>query len=185
MIVVWGIALPLTAQRPTDATTQWSAASRRRAEDTVAARIESMRSAAGLSKLRRVRPSEADLQLVCTAAKTGKGVHDPAYGGLYTYVTGDLSAETERLRLVALGTSQGDKAGSRYEVYSDRNWPRYSVIVDLDRNSTPERPLYTVGVARRRSGLMEFWGPLSFDHPRKDANDWKEQVDPGCRSPRP
>jgi hypothetical protein len=123
VIVILGISLPLIAQRPADATTQWSAVSRRRSEDTVAAKLESMRSAAGLSRLRRVQPSTAELQLVCTEAKTGKDVHDPAYGGLYTYLTGDLSAETEALRVVALGTSEGDRVGSRYRVYSDRDCP--------------------------------------------------------------
>jgi hypothetical protein len=185
VIAVSGIVLSLAGQGSAPVTSQWTATSRHRAEDQVATKLELIRAASGLSKLRRVRPSLAEVQLVCTAARTENRVHDPALGGLETYETRDLSVETEALRVVALGTSQGTKDDPRYRVYSDRDWPHYSVVVELNGNSTPDSPLYTVGVARRQSGLMEFFGRSSFDNPKNDSIDWKKQVDPECRDERP
>ena len=184
-IAVWGILLSAAGQGPAPAIQPWTAKSRLQAEGQVAAKLDAMRAQAGLPKLRRVQPSVAEAQLVCTAARTENTVHDPAFGGLETYVTRDLSAETEPLRVIAFGTSEDAKGGSRYRVYSDKDWPRYSVVVELNRNSTSDSPLYTVGVARRQSTSMELLGHSSFDSPHQDSTDWRKQVDPGCRAERP
>jgi hypothetical protein len=66
--------------------------------------------------------------------------------------------------------------------FPKKDWPRYSVIVERNPNSTPENPAYTVGVARRPSALMEFFAPLFFDVPFKGMNEWKEKVAPECRN---
>ncbi len=184
-IAIWAILLSAAGQSPAPAGQPWTTKLRLQAEDRVAAKLDAMRAAAGLPKLRRVQPSVAEAQLVCTAARTEKPVHDPAFGGLETYVTRDLSAETEPLRIIAFGTSEDAQGGSRYRVYSDKDWPRYSVVVELNRNSTSDSSLYTVGVARRQSTLMEFLGRSTFDSPHQDSTDWRTQVDPACRTERP
>jgi hypothetical protein len=184
-LIISGIVLSSAAQIPAPVTSQWSAESRRQAENLVAAKLESMRAAAKLSKLHRVRPSVAEVQLVCTAARTGNQAYDPAFGGLETYVTGDLSAEAEELKVIAFGTSRNTEGESRSRVYSDKDWSHFSVIVELNGRSTPDSPLYTVGIARRQSAWMEFLGSLTFDHPIKDKIDWKNQVDPACRAENP
>lgn len=178
-------ATSLAAQTNEFARSQLTPAAQRRAEDQVAAQLERIRSSAKLPKLKRVKPSVVDLQLVCTAARTGKKMHDPRLGGLETYVTRDLSAETEPLRLVALGTSQPAEGGPRYPVYSDKTWNRYSITVQLDRSSKPDEPVYTVGVIRRPSAFEEWIAPITYDNPIHDPKGWKEQVDPACSDLRP
>jgi hypothetical protein len=102
-------------------------------------------------------------------------------------LTHDLSAETESLKIVALGTrgcespEQCPVGETRYREYPDK-WHRYSVIVELDANSKPDDPVYTIGVARRPSTLMEFFAPLGFDNPFAGTK-WKRQVAPECRNP--
>jgi hypothetical protein len=184
-IGISGLIWSLSGQGPVPEQSQWTVASRHRAEDQVAAKLESMRTVSRLPKLRRMPPSVAEVQLVCTAARTGTKAHDPASGNLWTYETRNLSAETEALRLVAFGTSQEAKGASRYKVYSDTDWPHYSVVVQFNRGSTQDTPLYTVGVARLQSPLMEFLGRSSFDDPTSDSTDWKKQIDPECRAERP
>jgi hypothetical protein len=92
-------------------------------------------------------------------------------GGLETYATDDLSAETEPLKELTVGRS-----------YPAKEWPRYSVIVELSANSTLEHPEYTVGVARRPSAASEFFAPLFFDVPFKGMNELKKQVVPDCKN---
>jgi hypothetical protein len=92
-------------------------------------------------------------------------------GGLETYATDDLSAETEPLKKLMLG-----------QFYPAKKWPRYSVIVELSANSQPEHPKYMLGIARRPSAALEFFAPLFFDVPFKGINKWKEQVAPDCKN---
>jgi len=143
-----------------------------------------MRTTAKLPELRRVTASAVEVQLVCTAARTGKEVFDPRFGGLETYVTVDLAAETEPLRTVALGTPWRADGGPRYSLYF-KDWPRYSVVVQLDRDSKPDHPIYVVGVARRPSAVAEFFAPITYDNPIEDSRDWKKQVGPACRDRNP
>jgi hypothetical protein len=150
--------------------------------------LEAIRASAKLPPLKRVAPSVAERELVCTAAVTGRTVHDPVFGNLGTYVTRDLLAETEPLKVVALGTSACRtpqpcaESDARYKVYSDKDSGRYSVIVERNPNSTPDQPVYTVGVARRASALKEFFAQITFDNPIKDSNEGKKQVAPECRN---
>jgi hypothetical protein len=183
-IAITGFATSLTAQSVTVANTQWSEESQRGAEDAVARKLESMRATAKLPELRRVPASVVEVQLVCTAARTGTKVFDPRFGGLETYVTDDLSVETEPLKVVALGTSQSADGGPPYQVYS-KDWPRYSVVVQLDRSSKPDHPIYMIGIARRPSLLAELFAPITYDNPIEDSRDWKKQVDPACRKLQP
>ncbi|QNI35876.1 hypothetical protein [Edaphobacter albus] len=150
-------------------------------EDAVERNIRAIRSGSGLPRLKRVPPSESELELTCTAAVTGQEVHDPELGNLRTYVTSDLTSQPEQLKLVALGTSQFPDGGPRKPVYSDKSWPRYSIVVFLDKSSTPDHPVYLVGVARRPSALAEWMTPISGDNPVKDGKDWKRQVVSACR----
>jgi hypothetical protein len=146
----------------------WSAKSKRAAEDAVASKVEMIRTSARRPPLKRVNPSMMDLELVCTAALTGRKVGDPIFAGLETYSTDDLSAVIEPLKQVTLDLPA-------------KKWPRYSVIVELSANSKPEHPEYTVGVARRPSAVLEFFAPLFFDVPFKGMNEWKKQVAPDCK----
>jgi hypothetical protein len=148
---------------------EWSPKLKRAAEDAVATKIDGIRASAKRPPLERVSPSVREVELVCTAARTGGKVGDPIFGGLETYVTNDLSAETEALKRATLGLPK-------------KQWPRYSVIVERNPNSTPENPAYTVGVARRPSALKEFSAPLFFDVPFKGMNEWKKKVAPECRN---
>jgi len=159
------------AQTAQPSASEWSSKSKKAAEDAVASKIEMIRASAKLPALERVSPSMRELELVCTAALTGRTVGDPLMGGLRTYATDDLSAETEPLKDLTLG-----------QTYPAKKWPRYSVIVELSANSKPEHPEYTVGVARRPSASLEFFAPLFSDVPFKGMNEWKEQVAPDCKN---
>jgi hypothetical protein len=160
----------------------WTAQDQQKAEQKIADKIEAMRRSAGLPPLKRTQPSIVEIQLVCTAALTGKEVHDPRYGGLETYVTDDLNVEKEGLKLVSLGTSQFTGENFRRPVYSDRGWPRFSVVVDIDSTSKPDAIRYRVGVTRRGSAISEFLAPMTYDNPIKDSKDWQDQVVAACRT---
>jgi len=159
------------AQTTQPSGTVWSSKSNRAAEDAVATKIEMMRASAKHPALKRVNPSVRELELVCTAAFTGRKVGDPLMGGLRTYTTDDLSAETDPLKEMTLE-----------RLYPAKKWPRYSVIVALSANSKPEHPEYTVGIARRPNAALEFFAPLFLDVPFKGMNEWKKQVAPDCKS---
>jgi hypothetical protein len=121
--------MPLSAQTAASSGTEWSPKLRRKAADQVAKQVEAIRASAKLPPLKRVKPSLEELELVSTAALTGREVHDPAFADLRTYVTDDLSAETESLKIVALGTAackspnQCREGETRYKVYPDK-WRR-------------------------------------------------------------
>jgi hypothetical protein len=151
------------------------------AEDEIERHLQAIRLSSGLPRLKRVPASDSELELTCTAAQTGQEVHDPELGNLRTYVTSDLANQTEQLKLVALGTSQFPDGGPRRPVYSDKSWPRYSVVVFLDESSTPGHTVYRVGVARRPSAFAEWLSPISGDNPVKNAKEWKGQVVLPCR----
>lgn len=151
------------------------------AEDEVAKSLQFIRLSSGLPQLKRVPPSDSELQLTCTAAQTDQSVYDPGFGDLETYVTSDLTSQTEELKLVALGTSQFPDGGPRRPVYSEKSSPRYSVVVFVDQSSKPGHTLYRVGVARRPSAFAEWIAPITGDNPIKDAKEWKGQVVPACR----
>jgi len=170
-VVLAVLTIPAYAQTTRPSASEWSAKSKRAAEDAVASKIEMMRATAKRPSLKRVKPSTSELELVCTAATTGRKVGDPIFADLETYVTDDLSAETEPLKELTLG-----------RFYPAKKWPRYSVIVELSANSKPEHLEYTVGVARRPSAALEFFAPLFFDAPFKGMNDWKEHVAPDCKN---
>lgn len=151
------------------------------AEDEVERTLQAIRLSSGLYRLKRVPASESELELTCTAAQTGQEVHDPELGNLRTYVTSDLASQPEELMLVALGTSQFHDGGPRRPVYSDKSWPRYSVVVFIDKASTPGHTVYRVGVARRPSAFAEWLVPITGDNPVRDGKEWKVQVVPACR----
>ena len=171
LAVLAALTVSSKAQTPQPSASWWPAKSKRAAEDTVASKIETMRAADKRPALKRVNPSLRELELVCTAALTGRKVGDPIFANLETYVTNDLSAETEPLKEMTLG-----------RFYPAKKWPRYSVIVELNPASAPEKPKYTVGVARRVSAVQEFFAPLGFDVPFKGMNEWKKEVAPECRN---
>lgn len=151
------------------------------AENEVAKNLQSIRLSAGLPRLQRVPASDSELKLTCSAAYTDQNVYDPELNNLETYVTSNLMSQTEQLKLVALGTSQFPDGGPRRPVYSDKNWPRYSVVVFIDQSSKPGHTLYRVGVARRPSRFVEWIDPIAGDNPIQDRIDWKKQVVPACR----
>jgi hypothetical protein len=144
--------------------------------DTAAKKFDAIRAEAKLPALHRAEPSVRESELVCTTALTGRRLGDPWLSGLDTYTTQDLSAETPVLKGAALGTTV---CGSGVPS-CDKKWPRYSVIVEENKNSTPMNPSYTVGIARRPSASLELFAPLFLDVPFKGMNDWKKQVAPEC-----
>jgi hypothetical protein len=170
LVVLAVLTISAYPQTTLPGATEWSAKSKKAAEDAVAGTIEMMRVAAQRPALKRVNPSIRELELVCTAAVTGHRAGDPIIGGLTTYETDDLSVETDALKEMIIG-----------KFYPEKKWPRYSVIVERKANSGPEKPVYAVGVVRRPSGALEFFAPLFFDVPFKGMNDWKKQVAPECR----
>jgi len=165
--------------------TRTDSESQKKAENEVSERINRIRESAGLPRLKRVPHTLAEVQLVCTSALTGKNVLDPSYGTLKVYMTRDLSVENESLKLIALGTALDAQTNSRYRVYADKDWDRFSVTVDIERGGEPQVPVYIVGIARRQSKAMDILGRLTFDDPIKDSTDWKAQVAPACRDRRP
>jgi hypothetical protein len=185
-IAVTGLAMSLSAQTATSSRNEWSS-KLRHAADQVAKQVDAIRASAKLPPLKRVKPSLEELELVCTAALTERKVNDPAFADLRTYMTHDLSVDTETLKIVALGTrgcespKQCPDGETRHQEYPDK-WQRYSVIVERNPSSTPDDLVYTVGIARRPSALMEFFAPLGFDNPFA-ASGWKKQVAPECRNP--
>jgi hypothetical protein len=168
-LAVVALTFSVSAQVSQPNASEWSPKIKRAAEDAVAKKIDGIRASAKRPPLERISPSVREVELVCTAAHGGKKVGDPIMGGLDTYVTNDPSAETEALKSATVGLAK-------------KQWPRYSVIVERNPNSTPETPAYTVGVARRPSALMEFFAPLFFDVPFKGMSDWEEKVAPECRN---
>ena len=170
-VVAAALTISAYGQTTQPSASEWSAKSKTAAEDAVASKIEMMRATAKRPALKRVNPSMRELELVCTAALTGRTAGDPVVGGLETYATDNLSAETETLKELTLG-----------RFYPAKKWPRYSVIVEVSANSKPEHPLYTVGVARRPSAVFEFFAPLFSDVPFKGMNEWEKQVAPDCKN---
>ena len=178
----------LHAQSVQHGPADWPPKSKQEAEDAIAKKIDAIRISAKLPPLERASPALREVEMVCTAAVTGRKVGDPIFSGLLTYVTADLAAETEAVKVVALGTEAcrgGPPSCSggnpRRLFYPTKKWPRYSVIIELNPSSTPENPVYTVGVARRVSAVQEFFAPLFFDVPFKGLNDWEKEVTPECR----
>jgi hypothetical protein len=109
---------------------------KRKAEDQVAKQFDAIRASAKLPELARITPTIEQVQLVCSAAISGKEVREPMFGGLTTYVTADPTISDERLRNVAVSLyGQQLKHGTRY-----------SIAVLLDRSSTADHPMYMVGV---------------------------------------
>jgi hypothetical protein len=170
LVGVIAMALCACAQTTQQADSEWSSESKRVAEDAVAVKINQMRSSATRPRLERVEPSEREVELVCTAALTGRRVGDPQMGGLATYATDDLLAETETLKEMTVG-----------RFYPTKVWPRYSVIVERNANKTPDGRAFTIGIARRKSAIQEFFAPIFGDVPFKDMNDWKSKVAPECK----
>jgi hypothetical protein len=162
------LTVSLQAQSNQHSAADWPSKLKRAAEDAVANKIDEIRASANRPRLKRVSPSVMDVQLVCTAALTGRKVGDPIFAGLETYVANDPSTETESLKEITLGVPK-------------KELPRYSVIVERKANTAPENPTYTVGVARRPSALLEFFAPLFFDVPFKGINEWKKEIAPECR----
>jgi hypothetical protein len=148
-------------------------------ETQIIKKVESIRHAAGLLPLKYVPASKVEVQLTCTAALSGKEVYDPRWSGFETYTSDDLSAEAKALKLTALGITTYSDNDSR-QIYSDKSWPRYSVVVFEDLNSKPGKIIYRIGISRRFSSLDEFLAPITYDNPVKDSNDWKQQVIPAC-----
>ncbi|MFZ0969018.1 MAG: hypothetical protein WAN13_12145 [Candidatus Acidiferrales bacterium] len=167
-LAVVALTFSVYAQLTQPNASEWSPTSKRAAEDAVANKVAEIRASAKRPPLERVSPSVGEVELVCTTALTGRKVGDPIFGGLETYVTNDISAETEVLK--------------RTTLLPKKDWPRYSVIVERNPNSTPENTAYTVGVARRPSALAEFFAPLFFDVPFEGINKWKKEVAPQCRN---
>jgi hypothetical protein len=187
IFAVLAISFPLLgfAQAAPSSVDGMDPAQRKQAEDIVARRIIAIRESARLPPLKRIAPTSEELQLVCSAALTQRSVNEPMYGALETYSIGDLTSDPERLKVIALGTSKGEQSGSRHRVYSDKDWPRYSVVVYRSARSTAQEPEYVVGVARRQSPMIESLGPITFDHPIRDSHDWAKQVVPACRDQKP
>ena len=157
------------------------------AEDRVAQAIDAMRQQEGLRKLKRRRPSREEVQLVCTAAVTGSTVSEPKFGAVQVYSTGDLSAPTESLKLIAFGTSYDRGSGTRYRVYSDKDWGSYMVIV-YSSLSASGALTFSVG-ASRHSRINDLFGWITFDHPcrtqpigrsRLLQNAWISVPNAGC-----
>jgi hypothetical protein len=140
------LIVPLAAQ---SGNSTWTLASQRKAETQIANLVDATRKLANLPPLRRATATVSEMQLVCTAALAGKNVNDPMIGSLETYVTGKLDAVIESIQLVALGTFGSHDGAPRYRVYSDKDWPRFSVVVLVDQSSTPANLAYRIGIARR------------------------------------
>lgn len=102
-VVVAALTISAYAQTTQPTSIGWSSDSKRAAEDAVATKIEMIRASANRPALKRVKPSIMELELVCSAALTGRTVGDPVMGGPGTYATDDLSAETEPLKELTLG----------------------------------------------------------------------------------
>jgi hypothetical protein len=153
----------------------WTRDSQRRAEEKIAQRLDGIRVSAGLTALHRAQPSKIEVQLVCTAAVTGK---EPNWGELVTYLTEDLSFESPILKRAALGEVVPTPGNGFSSVpLIDKEWPRYSVVVYLDSASGIGHPRYRIGVARRLSRVSELVDPLTAE----DSNGWKQQVAPSCK----
>src|ERR1700679_7098 len=170
-LVMAGLTISAYAQTAQITGNDWSPKSKRAAEDLVARRIDELRASANRPALKRVDPSVMESELVCTAAFTDRKMGDPLWGGLLTYDTDDVVAETDALKEMILGKS-----------YPKKKRPRYSVIIERNAKSKTDHIVYTVGVARRPSAVMEFFGPVMSDVPFKGMNEWKKSIVPECRN---
>jgi hypothetical protein len=137
-LVIFG-CIAITAQTNQNSVVRQKPRIDRIAEDRVAQTLDAMRKEERLPRLKRQQPSREEVQLVCTAAVTGSAVHDPKFGTLDVYSTDDLSERPENLKVIAFGTSYDPQSATRYQVYSDKDWGRYAVVVYSSR-STSGRP---------------------------------------------
>jgi len=153
------------------------------AQDQVAAMVNSIRSAAGLKRLSRRRPSIEDVQLTCSSAQKDKRLNDPKFGIYASYKTKELSAEDPVLRSMALGVVSATADHLGYDL-AFHNWNQFSVVVYRSSNLESGKSVYWVGIARH-SILQEFIGSLGFDNPIKDRNDWKNQISSTCKNEKP
>lgn len=132
-----------------------------------------IRASAGLPALKVVRPSKAEVQLVCTAAASGRLAE---YGELAIYVTEVPSLESPELKRLATNKfGPPDENGFS----TDKEWPRFSVVVFLDSRSDG-RPKYRVGINRRVSRFGEMTDRFFAD----DYGAWKNEVAPACKAAR-
>jgi hypothetical protein len=182
LLLMFGSASLLSAQNGPSLPVRMSGS---RGEDRVAQIIGQMRSQSGLIQLRRLTPSKEELQLVCTAAVTGKSLHEPMFGALQIYFADDVSEQAEALKVVALGSSLDSKTNTRYPVYADKDWGRFSVVVFAVQPSRNNSGTYAIGVARHASRMKELFSPMTFDHPVSNSEDWKMQIATECRVERP
>jgi hypothetical protein len=109
---------------------------------------------------------------------TGK---EPSWGELETYITDDLSSVSPVLKAEALGKPIARPENGRSSVpLSDREFSRYSVVVELDASSVPSAPRYRVGIARRLSRWNELIDPVFAE----DHGGWKREVALPCKTER-
>jgi len=107
---------------------------------------------------------------------TGK---EPSRGELQTYVTGDLGSVSSVLESEALGKPIARPENGRSSVpLSDREFSRYSVVVELDASSVPSAPRYRVGITRRLSRWNELIDPVFAE----DRDGWKKAVALPCKT---
>jgi hypothetical protein len=140
------------------------------AEKIVVETFVRMRHSAGLPALKVVQPSKAEVQLVCTAAATGKFAE---YGELIIYVTEDPGLESPELKRLAT-----NKFGPTSENgFTDKEWPRFSVVVFLD-SSSDGRLRYRVGINRRVSRFGEVIDRFFAE----DYSAWKNEISPACKA---
>jgi len=146
------------------------------AEAKIVRAIQGARARAGLPPLKEVTASRAELELVCTAALTGR---EPSYGELITYATDDLAYDSPEWESIALGKPIARPENGRSAVLLvDREWPRFSVVVLTDKSG---KGRFRVGLARRTSRLGEVMDRFFAE----DYGGWKKQVDPACRGFKP
>jgi hypothetical protein len=182
VLVLFGSASLISAQTNLSLPLRMSG---NKGETRVAQMIEGMRGQSGLPPLKRRPPSKEEVQLVCTAAATGKSVREPRSGTLRIYFAHDMSEQPEGLKVVALGSSLDPRNNTRYPVYADKDWSRFSVVVFAVLSGRDNARMYAIGVARHTSALKEAFAPMTFDHPVSDSEDWKKQIATECQDERP
>jgi hypothetical protein len=125
------------------------------------------RTNAGFQPLKRVRSSDWDIRLTCTAAIEKRPLED--WVGLQVFevrTPQDLSAKAAFSELMLSK--------------SIRETPRYSVTVFLDPESPPERPMLVVGIARQESWRDHLMGCLFTEDGCNFSYALKKIVAPVC-----
>jgi hypothetical protein len=156
----------------------------RDAEDQVAKILDTERVSLKLKPLKRVRPTDFELQMTCTAALTNNtDIEHSGLASFQVYKTTDFEQTSDILYFIASGRRK-DWGESERAVFTNAD-SQYSTIVFRDPRGSTEKPVWFVGVSRHESNTKTWFGCIANEFTLNDSC-WgykqylKDIVAPAC-----